>query len=146
MHKNINIDKLKCLAKNNNELNFLILNETKQDMEKIEKDINNINSLMSNIYECVIKDGEKINIISDNVSSVYDNIDKTKEILLETEEYNISQNIKKKTIIYGKSGLIIGSTIALPISILFGIKFGIISCISCGIIGSLSGRIIGLKK
>ena len=122
------------------EFDYKIFEEQLKTTKKLEQDISNINDMVKTLNEEIIRDGENLETISRNIDSSQRNVEITNESL---ENIVILQDNKKKIIIGGALGIIIGSCIFTPIGIIIGLKTGIILIFSGPLLSGISGSLIG---
>jgi syntaxin 7 len=112
------------ILKNQVEFNEGLIQERKEEIEQIYKDVFEINGIFKDLNNLVLEQGEPIVHIETNIESTAKQTEKSIKLLNDANAYHKSWLSKKnKFLLMGIAGLSINA----PITILFGIKAGLIS-------------------
>ena len=96
--------------------------------------------MMTIMNEQIIKDGEKLDKISENLTYTEHNMVDTNELLGDCAD-NYQKMSIKKVIFYGGLGSLLGGVIGGPIGFAVGAKVGVITLTSSAIGGGLLGSV-----
>ena len=115
------------LLKNKVEFNEAIIQERNEEIEKIFKDVQDINEIFKDLNKLVLEQSEPITVVEENIDSTVKNTEKAVQALKVAESYqNNWFSTKNKFILMGIAGLSINT----PVAVLFGVKIGVISGLS----------------
>jgi t-SNARE complex subunit (syntaxin) len=113
--------------KNKVEINEIIIRERNEEIEHIVKDVKEINEIFKDLSKLVNEQSEPILTIEKNINNSHIHTEKAVETLKIAETYNNKWFSKRnKFILLGVAGLSINA----PITVVLGIKAGIISSLS----------------
>ena len=117
----------KQMLKNKVEFNEAIILERNEEIEKIFKDVHDIDSIFRNLNKIVLEQSNQITTLEENIDSTFKKSEKAVESLKIAESYHKSWFSKRNKIILLS---IAGLSINAPVTVLFGVKAGIISGLS----------------
>jgi len=123
------------VLKNKIEFNESIIQERNEEIEQIFKDVQDINEIFKDLNKLVSEQSEPIVLLENNIDSTVKNTEKAVEALKIAESYHKSWFSKKNKVILLS---IAGLSINAPVTVLFGIKAGIISGLSTVGLSALS--------
>ena len=115
------------ILKNKIEFNEAIIQERNEEIEQIFKDVQDINEIFRDLNKLVLEQSEPIIVLEENIDSSVKSTEKGVDALKIAESYHKSWFSKRnKFILMGIAGLSINA----PVTILFGLKAGVISGLS----------------
>ena len=109
------------------EYNEMIINEREENINKISNDILMINEIMKDLNKIVCIQSEPINQIEEQINNTLTKTNNSVKLLEQANSYHEKSSYRKLKFL----GLgLVGIAINTPVTIIFGLKVGLISSLS----------------
>ena len=109
------------------EYNEMIINEREENINKISNDILMINEIMKDLNKIVCIQSEPINQIEEQINNTLTKTNNSVKLLEQANSYHEKSSYRKLKLL----GLgLVGIAINTPVTIIFGLKVGLISSLS----------------